>query len=163
MIDLNNIKTQIKSLLDAANTITASTDLSGNMSTRIQKVLTVHPQKVPPQASFYPYVTSFIENKDISQDTMAISLAKGKRFAKVTVSIVSACFHSPITSNLDDPTEKDINYVMESIEQILRDDTTLNGACKWHLPQKVDYFDVFKGDAPFLKYGELKIIANIQY
>jgi hypothetical protein len=162
-INLQNLKTQMKTILDTANTTTASTDLSGSMSARIQKVLTLNPAKIPPQASFYPFVTVFVEGKELPETDMAVSLGRAKRLAKVNISVVGAVFHSAITSDLDDPTELDINYLMENVEQILRDDTTLNGACKWHLPQSVDYYDIFNEEEPFLKAGELKMQATILY
>ena len=163
VIDLAGIKTQIKSLLDTANTTTASTFLSNNMTDKIQKVMTINPAKVPPQASFYPFVTTWVDSKDIDTETMTLNVSKGRKIAQINISVLGAIFHSPITSDLDDPTELDVNFLMENVEQILRDSTTLNSTCKWHLAESVEYFDIFNGDKPFLRAGQLKITANVQY
>ena len=64
VVDLNGIKSTLKTLFDTANTTTASpVDLSNNMTQRVKRVLTVNPEQIPPQASFFPFVTSYITSK----------------------------------------------------------------------------------------------------
>ena len=78
-VDLNGIKTELKSLFDTANTTTASPiDLSSNLSNskRVNKVLTIHPEMILPQASLFPLVTCYIDSKTIKRLDIANSAPK---------------------------------------------------------------------------------------
>ena len=70
-VDIDGIKTQIKSILDTANTTTASPiDLSAGLRRRVQKVLKIHPLKIYTEPVLFPWVSMYIESKEIEQITM---------------------------------------------------------------------------------------------
>lgn len=139
-IDLANIKTQFKSILDTANTTTASPDLSGSLNKRVQKVLKLHPAKVPVQPSYMPYVTCYFESKTIEHATIAKNQRAAKRKADgLTLKVVGAIFDNRVTSNLQDDSDIEIEQLMENIEDVLRDNHTLNSAVDWSHPTSIVY------------------------
>lgn len=163
VIDLNDIKTQIKSLLDTANDTAASTDLSGSLVNRVNKVLKVNPAKIPIQASYYPAVTIYTDNKLIELDSMAATMSAGKRQATISLKIMGLIWNSNITTELEDPADEDCENLMENIEQILRDDYTLNGAVDWSKPTGVSYHDVPVDEEVHLRAGMLDLECTVRY
>src|SRR3990167_3016967 len=99
-IPLDTIKTNIKSILDAANTTTGSpVDLSNGLNTRVNSVFKFHPGRISVQASEYPYIAMFVPNIQIQQltignrGTQASSLRRGE----VTINIVGCCYEPYFT------------------------------------------------------------------
>lgn len=162
-LDLNGIKTQIQSLLDAANTTTASTDLSSGMETRVQQVLTLNPARIPVQATWYPFVTCYIDSKSMEDTTIARDQASGKRKAQVDVKIVGAVWNSTVTNANKDDADDDCESLMENIEQILRASPTLNDAVKWSFPTEVTYHNMALEEQTSIRAGILNLKATAFY
>jgi hypothetical protein len=161
--DLNGIKTAIKALFDAANTTTASPiDLSSNVAKRVQKVLTVHPEFIRPQASFFPFVTCYVDEKQIDADQIAGNQLNANRMSDLTINIVGAVFNANLNTVTDDPADTDINYLMENIELVLRSSPNLSGTVKWQRPTGINYFSNqdLKGH---IRYGVLSLTAKVNY
>lgn len=164
VVDLKGIKDQIKSILDTANTTTASADLSANLvASRVQKVLTIHPEKINPQASFFPLVTSFITDKEFNREDIAGSQTSAKRRAKIGVSIVGAVWNDKLVTDLDDPADTDINYLMENIELILRSNPSLNSKVTWQVPVSTKYYSTALDEQTHLRTGILEIDCTVFY
>ena len=163
VIDLNNIKTQIKAILDASNTTTASTDLSSGMETRVQKVLKLHPARIPIQATWHPYVTVFLDQKDIDETTMQASQAAGKRKATIGVKIVGVVWNSTVTDAAADDASDDAESLMENIEQIMRGNPTLNGIATWSRPEGVTFHNMQIEEETHIRAGMMSYRVTVFY
>lgn len=139
---MNGLLTELKSAFDTANTTTASPiDLSANMTQRVKHVQTVNPAKLTPQAEVLPFVTCFITAKTMSEATIAKGQANGKRKAVVDIDIVGTVWNDTFNTAHDDPADKDIHYLMENIELILRSNENLNSKALFHSPSGCRYYD----------------------
>lgn len=163
-VDLKGIKDQLKSIFETANTTTASPiDLSSDLTKRIQKVLTVHPQMIPIQASFYPCVTCYIDAKDIKSDDVASSQLNSKRKATIPIQVIGSVWNQNMTSVTEDPADNDINYLMENVELILRSNHNLNNKVLWQIPSNVRYYIGSIDEQTHLRAGILTLNATVYY
>lgn len=162
--DLNGIKTELKSIFDAANTTTASPiDLSSGLANqRVQKVLTVHPDMIRPQASFYPFVTCYIEDKSTDSDQISGNQLNMKRTADIKIKIVGAVYNQNFTDATKDPADNDINYLMENVELVLRSSPNLNGKVSWQRPDGCVYFTM-SDQKNNVRCGVLTLSAKVHY
>ncbi len=162
--DLNGILDQLKTIFDSKNTIGASPiDLSSDLNQRVKKVLTVNPDYIEPQASHFPFVTSFITSKSIDLDDIAGSQQlQGFREATIGIEIVGGVFNSKTADLTKDPADRDINYLMENIELILRSDYNLGRKIKWQKADSVQYYSTFSAKN-HIRIGVLKLNAKIFY
>lgn len=164
VVDLNGIKTTLKALFDTANTTTASpVDLSNSMTQRVKRVLTVNPEQIPPQASFFPFVTCYITSKNISNDDIAKDQLSTKRKAEVSIDVVGAVFNQNQTDVNKDPADTDINYLMENVELVLRSDYNISGKVKWQKPSDVQYYTSVLDARNHIRAGILKLTATVLY
>ncbi len=156
-VALNNIKTQLKSIFDAANTTTASPiDLSSDLTTRVQKVLTVHPNLIPVQASYWPFVSCYVESKDPNAGTdIAGDQLQAKRKGKVKIFVVGGFYNENFVTDTKDPADDDINYLMENIELVLRGNPTLKLTVKWQKPVDVKYMVAPMSEQTHIRVGNL--------
>jgi hypothetical protein len=162
-LDLNNLKEQMQSIFQTANTTTATRDLSNGLETRVQRVLKVNPGLIPPQASWYPYVTIFIDNKTIELTDFAKDQLSAKRKADVTIKVVGAIWNSTINDEEIDPADEDCEDLMENIEQILRANPTLGGIATWSKPTAVTYHSGKYGEEVHIRAGILDLEATLFY
>jgi len=163
---LNSILTQIKAILDAANTTTASPiDLSSDMPTnkRVKKVLKVNPEMIIPQASFFPLVTCYIQSKNIVSADIAKDQLNAKRRAKIPVSIVGSVWNNNFNSVEQDPADTDINYLMENIELALRSDANLSGVVNWQVATGCQYYTTVLNEQTHLRSGVLTLECDVFY
>lgn len=163
-VGLNTIKSELKTLFNDANTTTASPiDLSSNLTKRVQKVLSVHPEYIPVQASFYPCVTCYIPDKAIEADDIAKDQLSTKRKAKVSIDIVGAVFNQNINDVTKDPADEDINYLMENIELVLRSSPNINGLVLYQKPNSCRYYSSILNSNVHIRVGILSIDATVFY
>lgn len=163
-VDLEGILTNIKTILTAANTTTGSPiDLSANLSRRVSTLQTVNPQKLQPEASVFPLVTCYVTSKKMEDKSIATSQASLKRKAEVEIDVVGAIWNDTFNTAHDDPADKDIHYLMENIELILRSNENLSGAVTWQLAQRCDYYDVRVSEDSHLRSGILGLKATVFY
>lgn len=163
-VGLNTIKENIKTLLNSANTITASPiDLSSDMSSRVRKVLSVHPASIPIQASHYPYVSCYIAGKPIQADDIAKDQLNAKRRARISIDVIGGVFNQNISDITKDPADNDINYLMENIELILRSDPTLSNSILYQKPTECSYYSNLVGSNAHIRIGILRLEATIFY
>jgi hypothetical protein len=164
VVDLNGIKDNIKTLMDSKNVaLSTPVDLSNNLTQRVKKVLTVNPEMIPPQASFFPFVTCYITAKNIIQDDIAKDQLSTKRKAEISIEIVGAVFNQNQTSVTKDPADTDINYLMENVELILRSDYNLGNKIKWQKPNDVQYYTSVVDARNHIRAGIMKITAIAYY
>ena len=162
-IDLNGIKTQLKSILDTANTTTATYDLSTGMDKRVQKVLKVNPLKIPIQPSFFPYVTCYTDNKDIELDTIAKNQLTGRRQADISLQVIGAVWDSIISDPLLDDADEECERLMENIEEIIRRDFTLNDTVKWTKPESTSFHSLPLDEQTSMRVGALTLNCKVFY
>lgn len=163
-INLNNLKEQIQTLFQTANTTTASPlDLSSGLTTRVVRVLKVNPNRVPVQASWYPFVTMFIKNKDISSPDFARDQLTAKRVGKIDIKIVGAVINTSISDPEVDQADEDCEDLMENIEQVLRANPTLGGVATWSFPTGVTYHDSQLDEETLIRAGILNLQATVFY
>lgn len=162
-IDLNNLKEQIQTIFEAANTTTASRDLSNGISKRVQKVLKINPARIPVQASWYPFVTTYIESKDVELVDFAKDQLTAKRKSIVELKVIGAVWNSSISDAASDPADEDCEDLMENIEEILRANPTIAGTCLWSYPTGVTYHNVGLDEGVHIRAGILNLEATIFY
>lgn len=159
VIDLNGLKEQMQTVLQAQNTTTASIlDLSNGLTTRITKVFKKHPRHLIGQASEFPCVTIFIDGKGIDNTTIQVNQRSAKRKAEVRVRVAGMLWDNNFASNDDDEAEDDIEALMENIEEIFRNDYTLGNTVHWVVPEDVEYFSLY-GEESHLVTGVLSMKA----
>lgn len=163
-VNLNNIKTQFKTIFDAANTTTASPlDLSTGLTNRVQQVLKVNPIKIPIQSSLFPYVTIYTTAKTIDADQIARDQITARRIAEIDLSIVGAVWEQNSISQTVDPGDEQIEKLMENVEELLRRNYKLNGAVEWTKPQKVSYHTYPISEETHMRVGLLEVVAKVTY
>ncbi len=166
-IDLTNLKAQFASILTAANTTTADYDLSTNMrdaaAHTVKNVYRVNPGKIPVQASTFPYVTIFNEDKDIDLETIAGDQLRGKRMATMRFSVVGSVWDNQTTYATDDKADEQIGYLMENIEEVIRRNYRLNNTVLWSKPERVRYYAGIVEQDTHLRVGVLDLVCKIQY
>jgi hypothetical protein len=163
MLDLNNLKEQLQSIFEAANTTTATTYLSSGLETKVQRLLKVNPNRIPVQADWYPFVTVFIDSKDIELKDFAVNQVTAKREGDVSVKVVGAVWNSTIDDAEVDPADEDCEALMESVEQVLRQNPTIAGVATWSYPTKVTYHNMSLDEGVHVRFGILNLQATILY
>lgn len=163
VVSLNDILETIRTTLETANTTTASTYLSNNMTNKVSKILKVNPVKIPLQPSFYPFVTAHVVSKDIVRQDIAPSQTAAKRQAVVFVDVVGAVWNSNFVTDTEDPADKDINYLMENVEQILRSVPNMTGYLTWQAPDGVEYDAAKVSEQTHLRAGVIKLKGTVFY
>ena len=163
MLDLNNLKEQVQSIFQAANTTTATQDLSAGLETRVQRVLKVNPSRIPIQSNNYPYVTVYIDSKEVELTDFAGNQLAAKRKGTVSLKVVGVVWNSSITDDETDPADEDCEDLMENIEQVLRANPTLGGIATWSYPTAVTYHNVSLDEGVHIRAGMLNLETTIIY
>ena len=164
VIDLGQIKTEIKSLLDTANTTTAAPlDLSSGMTDRVREVGTINITRIPFQPSFYPAVTIYYDNKIPEEATIARDQLQARRKAKLQIQIAGIVFLSTVTDDLTDDADNEIEKLMENIEQVLRQDSTLGGTVLWTGTDKTEFHNVNISEDSMMRVGIMDFFATVFY
>lgn len=164
VVALGGIKTQIKTVLDGANTTTGSPiDLSNGMTTRVQKILT-YSTAIPVQPSFYPAIAISTVDKDVEPMTIAKDQLTGQRKGMLNFSIAGFVWLDAQTSGfeLSDIADNECEKLMENVEQVLRSDPTLGGNVAWSHPTKVTYHNVLEEGAHF-RVAIMNLQARVHY
>lgn len=166
-ISIDTIKTNIKSILDAANTTTGSPiDLSAGLNTRVARVLKIHPGMIPIQPSHFPYVTMYVSKIDIEQVTMGQrgSQASALRKGLVTLDIVGCCYEPFFTDINEDQGEENVERLMQNIEEVLRSNHTLNlTSTAWVRPVSHEFADTRYSEEAHLRAGIFTIEFKVHY
>lgn len=162
-IDLNNLKTQIKSILDTANTTTATHDLSSGMSRRVQQVAKTNIEKINIQGSLWPAVCIYTNGKSIEQQTISRDQLSAVRESTINITIAGLVFN-PIFSTLpEDPADEDIEKLMENIEQIMRANPTINSTSTWSFPLDVSYHSGIIEEETHARVGIMNFEMTVHY
>lgn len=161
-IDISAIKTSIKSILDTANTTTAAVDLSGGLSTRIRSVQKIHPLRIAQQPSLIPCVTITTDSKTVKPLTIG-NQSVGLREAIMGFDIIGITYEPFITNNYEDQGSENCERLMENIEEILRNNVTIQSNVAWHFPANVQYDEIRLDEQSHLRAGIMRIECKIHY
>ena len=162
--NINSIKDTIATTLDAANTTTASPiDLSSDMAKRVRVVMKVNPEKISPQASLFPLVTVFIDGKDVNNTTISATQLIGKRKADLSFKVVGMTWNDTASDYKQDPSDNDLEYLMENIEYVLRSNPTLSGYCSVQYSTGVTYHSAGYDEQSHLRIGILDLKVSVYY
>lgn len=165
-VDIDGIKTQIKSILDTANTTTASpVDLSSGLRRRVQKVLKLHPMKVPIDPSYYPWVSMYVDNKEIEAISMgnAGTQKSALRRAELIINVVCATQEPIIETLIEDQADENVEQLMENVEEILRSNFDLNSTVSWSFPDSAEYHDEPWDERTFIRGALLPLRCTVFY
>ena len=163
-LDLNNLKEQIQTIMEAANTTTATRDLSSGLQTRVQGIFKINPGRLPIQHTQYPYVTCYVDRKRIEPGSIGRDQLTAKRKGEIDVKIVGAVANSVFTTGIDvDEADNDCESLMENIEEILRANVTVNSLTTWSFPDAVTYHNVALDEESMLRAGVLNLRAHFWY
>ena len=162
-LDLNNFKTQIKSILDAENTTTASTDLSLGMSRRIQRVFKTNLERIPIQGSLFPAVTVFMDDKVIEPSTIARNQTSALRQGTVSMKVAGMVFNPLFSTIEEDPADEDLENLMENMEQILRGNPTVNSLATWAFPTDITYHSGVTEEETHFRVGIMNYELTVFY
>lgn len=165
VINIPNIKEQVRFVLDTNNTTTSSVlDLSASMSKRVQKIATVNPEKIPLQASMYPNLCISTDQKSIEQKTIAKNQVDGKRRATLRFLVTGQVWNQNFGSNVfDDPADNDLERMMENTEKILRHYADLGGSATWQFPGQVTYHSANIDEQTHLRVAFMNLEVTVYY
>lgn len=162
-VNLGNLKTQVKAVLDTANTTTAAYDLSTGLNTRVQKVLKINPARISTQASLFPWVTVFVDRKDMEQATISRDQLTARRLGEVKVSVVGAVWETTVASNEEDEADENIEILMENVEEVIRRSFKLNGAASWSMPETTSYHSLPLDEQTQMRIGVMTLNCRVDY
>ena len=164
-IDIATIKTNIKSILDTANTTTGSPiDLSSGLSNRVQQVFKVNPNRIPIQADLFPFVTCFLNDKEIDQITMGHGTqTNALRQAVISISIMSAVCESAVSDITADTADENIEKLMENVEEILRSNTTISSSVNWAMPTNITYHTIQWDEETHVRASLMNLNCKVFY
>lgn len=163
VIDLDNLKTNIQSILSNANTTTADVPLSDNMVNGINSVLKLNPEVFPIEANCLPAVTTWIDGKTIEFQQIAVNQQNARRMATIDLKIVGFALNDSYTTYDEDSADNDCEYLMENIEEIIRRNPTINGIAKWTKPTTVTYHNLTLNDETHFRAGLMTLEVKIDY
>lgn len=165
-INIDTIKTNLKSILDLANTTTGSPiDLSAGLGTRVQRVLKIHPGRIAIQPSQYPYISMYVPRIDIEQITVGNrgSQATALRQGLVTVDVVGCCYEPFFTDLNEDQGQENVERLMQNIEEVLRSNHNLNyTSTAWVKPISHEFVDTLSEEA-HLRAGIMTLQFKVHY
>lgn len=162
-VDLNSIKTQMKSIFLSANTTTADYNLSSGMDKTVQKILKVNPLKIPIQPSFFPYVTIYTDSKSPELETIAKNQQIGTRSAELNLTIIGAVWDSIISDVTADDADEEIERLMENVEEVIRRNHTINSTVKWTKPTSISYHSLPLDEQASMRVGAMNLMCKVFY
>lgn len=165
VIDIPNLKEQIRWILDQNNTTTSSVlDLSAGLTNRVQRVAKLNPEKIPLQATQLPAVTVTTNRKVIEEKTIAVNQLNGKRRAEVYFTIYGLVWNDNFSADIyNDAASDDLELLMENTERILRSYHDLGSTVKWQFPTDVEYFNVKIDEQTHFRVGFLDLKVTVFY
>jgi len=163
VVDLNDIKEQVQTKLQSANTTSSSNDLSDNLPTRVQRIVKTNSTRIPIQATWYPYVSIHIGDKITDTEVIATSNEYGKRMGTVNMQIIGGVWNSIFEDVDEDLSDEDCENLMMNIEAILAEDVTLSDSVTWHQPTVVQYHNIALDEGANLRVGIMNVQCTVFY
>lgn len=140
-VDYANIKNQVKAILEAANTSTATPlDLSNGLRDRPLLISMRHPAKVMADAPELPAVCMYYDQEDNVVETFAKDLSNANIRNDIELRIVSIVSFIDIGST-DVESDSECETLNSNVKEILRNNFTLNDAVKFSVPLRTTFFE----------------------
>lgn len=164
-LDLNAIKDAIAAALTANNDPIAPAffDLSTGMTKRVKRVLTVNPENTKPLANNLPCVCVYTLAKRPQPKSLGPNQTAVKRQGKVVMQLAGIVWNANFQSNIsDDPADRDLEHLMENIEEVLRNYPQISGV-SWQFPTDVTYHAASFDEETHLRVGFLDLELTVFY
>jgi hypothetical protein len=166
-IPYSSIKTAVQNILETANTTTGSPiDLSNSLSDRVKKVLQINVEKIPIQPSFFPCVTMFIDNKQVTLKDISRTMLQGRRQGDIDLKIIGLVWIDNMsTANFEykDLADNECEQLMENVEEVLRNDPTLLGNALWSKPTDVTFHTYPVSEGSHMRAGVMNYKISVLY
>jgi hypothetical protein len=133
VIDIATLKSAIKTQLDNNNTSTGAPirDLSANLSKRVVRVVLMNPIDYRLQTPDMPAVCIYTDTKSPKNTSVgAVNQTKREAMLRLTVCAINYNPNMVGANTFVDVASQDLEYLMENIEEILRQSPEISGA-KW--------------------------------
>lgn len=156
-IDYNSKISTLVGLLQAHNTTTASPDLSGSLTTRIQTITTAEPDVSGQRHGFYPYVSVELSNAN-EEETQIGAFSNRRKIKNITFNIWGFYKQEGISKN---QTQLLSNFyqMASNIEAVLKAESTMSGTALFVQPISTSFSE--RRDNNLIKV--LKIETSISY
>jgi hypothetical protein len=162
-LDIGAIKTAFKTAFDAANTTTASYDLSTGLTDRVKSVFTVMPNTENMNAGVLPAITIWTESKTVDMRNICKNQLTAKRQATAIFNVAGVLWNSNFSNAETDLADNDIEKLMENIEEILRRNDTLGNTVLWQHPTNVTYHNLSRSEEEHYRVGIATVECVIFY
>lgn len=136
--------------------------LSTGMTKPVKQFFTVRPENIKPQANVMPCISVHYEGKIPVSSGIAINQKIAKRRCEASFVITAMIWNQNFSANIqDDPADRDMQKLMENIEELLRSHPTLGGRCLWQIPGQVSIHDANMSEKTHFSvaFMELKVTA----
>lgn len=163
-LDLNKIKDELKLIFEVANDDAGDpVPLSQNMTRDVQCVLKLNPELHQIQSSAVPAVTIWTDIKNIELDTIGRDQINCDRSAKIDFKIAGIVWNDNYKEFSEDPADEDCERLMENIEDILRNNPTINSTCLWQFPTSVTYHSFSLNEETHYRVGIMNLEVTVRY
>lgn len=162
-LNIKGIKNSIKSVLDAANTTTASYDLSTSLTSRVITVSTISPNAYHFTADKLPAVSIWTNSKAISAPGIVKDQITAKREGLAKFFVAGFVWNSDFMDIYGDSSDDEIETLMENIEEVLRRNTDLSGTVLWNKPTECEYHSLSLSNEQHYKVGILTVECKQLY
>lgn len=165
MIEYKDHLATIKGILVAANTSTASPDLSGSMTTRIPDAGIFAGDIETKSIKAYEYPCVFVRAEDKNEEfvTMGVTGGTGNyKQAEVTYDIV-ALYRKEGMYSPNETLLEDVYNLARNIEAVIRGNVTLNGTCLWCNPESTNFIGPMENNGIWIKGVSIKVKAKYHF
>lgn len=148
-IDYKTKLDAIQSQLKAANTTTAAWPLSKNMKDKVLLVTQSNPNYLIGQASKFPAISLILDNDEKEFAEIGRTSTGTKKYSTLNVKVIGMLWDDKFASEEYESCDREIHYLLENIEQVLRADQTLGNACLFSYPTSVKFYDILDEQSHF--------------
>ena len=147
--DYNGKIDAIQTILSAENTTTASYDLSSNMNSRVQLVTKRNPEFIGVQASRFPAICIRLDSDNKEFEEMARNSTTAKKKSELTFKVMGLLYDDRFVTENNDESDKEIHYLAENIEEVLKRNYNLGNNCLYSYVDRVDFYEALDEEAHF--------------
>lgn len=163
-LDINGIIEATQTILETANTTTASPlDLSSGLTNRVANIVKFSPVYINAQRDKIPAIHVWLESKDIDFKDISINQLNGRREGTLQIKVAGfVAMTNYITQDVNQ-SEQEVRILMENIEQVLRSNDKLSNTVDRQRITNVTYFDLPYTDEVNFKAAVLSMEAKKYY
>lgn len=152
--------TAIKTVLDAANTTTASPDLSGSLTTRVKNVYLNDPEIVDMRGDIYPAIFIRVNKKDENFEGLGATGPNGAlKRADVSYDVIGFYRKDGVNSTHASALSE-LDKLAQNMEAVFERDFTLSGTALYCQPVTTEFLGPFGGDNMWIKGVRVELSAR---